>query len=267
MTSPTVEPLTISLKTPAGELSTAVDVPTGFVPITSIVPLLHRLSDAAQSLEMDDANADGLQISCAKGCAACCRMLVPVSAPEAFMLKNVIEALPEDRRKAMLKRVADSHARLGEAGLLDRLIELADSDRRLSDDDMEPINQDYYALRMPCPFLENEMCAIYEHRPSACRELLVTTPPDLCQDLANNPVRPLPVSVRMSTAFALLWSELTGTTEKLIPLPVALHWADRHPAERDRRWTGMDLLEKALDKIWRFLSQEFANRRNEENRT
>ena len=264
--TPAVKPLTISLTTPAGRLSTAIDVPTGFVPITSIVPVLHRLTDAAQSLEEEDAHAAGLRISCAKGCAACCRMLVPVSAPEAFALKQAVDALPEDRRQAILERVADSHERLRAAGLLDRLMALADSDHRLTDDDMEPINQDYYVLRMPCPFLENEMCSIYEHRPSACRELLVTTPPDLCQDLARNPVRPLPVSVRMSTALALLWSDLTRTTERLIPLPIALQWADRRAAERARRWPGMELFEKALAHIGRFLSQEFANRRHEASR-
>jgi Fe-S-cluster containining protein len=263
MTSPTAEQFTISLTTPAGELSTAVEVPTGFVPITSIVPLLQKLGDAAQSLEEEDAKAGGLQISCREGCAACCRMLVPVSAPEALTLRNVIETMPEERRYWIRKQIAESYARLRQGNLLDRLTELADSNRRLSDEDMEPINREYYALRMACPFLENESCSIYDHRPSACRELLVTSPPELCQDLAHNPVRPIPVSIRMSTALALLWAELTGTGERLIPLPMALDWADRHTAGSTRRWTGIELLEKALDKIWRFLSQEFVNRRNE----
>ncbi len=261
MASPTVEQFNISLTTPVGQLSTVVEVPTGFVPITSIVPLLHRLSDAAQSLEEKEARGAGQPISCAKGCAACCRMLVPVSVPEAFALRNLILSLPQERRQALTARVAASHMRLEQAGLLKRLMDLAESSGQLTDEDMEPMNQDYYALRLPCPFLENEVCSIYDHRPSACRELLVTTPADLCQDLAKNPVRPLPVSVRMSTTFALLWSDLVGGAGKLIPLPIALDWADRHAVENQRRWTGPELLEKALDKIWRFLSQEFANRR------
>jgi Fe-S-cluster containining protein len=72
---------------------------------------------------------------------------------------------------------------------------------------MEPINREYNALRMACPFLDQETCSIYDHRPAACRELLVTTPPALCDDLINNPVRPLPVPIRVGPALALLWSE------------------------------------------------------------
>jgi hypothetical protein len=125
---------------------------------------------------------------------------------------------------------------------------------------VEPLNHDYYALRMPCPFLDEELCGIYEHRPSACHELLVTTPAELCLDLAKNPVQPLPVSVRMSTALGFLWSELAGGPARLIPLPVALRWAERHEQDGRRTWGGVELLEKVLDKICRFLQQEFARR-------
>ncbi|HJU04268.1 MAG TPA: YkgJ family cysteine cluster protein, partial [Nitrospiraceae bacterium] len=177
-------------------------------------------------------------------------------------LRNMIESLPEERRRSIQTRLADSHARLQQHGLLDRLMDLAESDRPLSDADMEPINHEYYALRMACPFLENETCSIYEYRPSACRELLVTSAPELCQDLARNPVQPLPVSIRMSTALALLWAELTGTGERLIPLPIALDWANRHMDDNTARYTGMALLEQAFDKIGRFLSHEFDVRRS-----
>jgi hypothetical protein len=43
---------------------------------------------------------------------------------------------------------------------------------------------------------------------------------------------------------------------RLIPLPLALLWAARHAAEGERTWKGTQLLEKALDKVWRFLSQQ-----------
>ena len=264
MKTHTVEPFDISLKTAAGQLSTSVEVPTGFVPIVSIVPLLHRLGDAAQALVEQETRDAGRQISCGKGCAACCRMLVPVSAPEAFALKHYVLTLPEERRHALMSKLADTHVRLQQAGLLDRLMEVAEDDGPRSDDELEPINQDYYALRLPCPFLENECCSIYDHRPSACRELLVTTPPELCLDLAHNPVQPLPVSIRMSTALAMLWSDLTASPGKLIPLPIALLWADRHTDEHDRRWPGMVLLEKALDQVGRFLSQALAYRSKEQ---
>ena len=38
MTAPATERFDIALNTPAGRLTTAVEVPTGFVPVTAIVP-------------------------------------------------------------------------------------------------------------------------------------------------------------------------------------------------------------------------------------
>lgn len=250
-----VERLEVSVKTPAGLLTTPVEVPTGFVPVTAIVPLMRRLGEQAQALEERKAKAAGEAISCKKGCAACCRMLVPVSAPEAFALRDIIAKLPEERRQAMVMKVATARARLERAGLLARLTEIAETGRQLSDRDMEPINRDYYALRMPCPFLENEVCSIYEDRPAACRELQVTSAAEFCQDMVNNPVRPLPVPVRISTVLGLLWSDLSGGPARLIPLPVALEWAERHAPEGAGTWKGPSLFENALDKVWQLLAR------------
>ncbi len=252
----------VSLNTPAGQVTTAIEVPSGFVPITAIMPALRKLGEQALAQEERRVTERGLAISCRKGCAACCRMLVPVSAPEAFALHDRVQALPAERRDALMAKAAQARAKLEQAGLLARLTELAEADRPLTDEDFEPINRAYYALRLPCPFLEDELCTIYDDRPAACRELLVTTPAELCNDLAHNPVKPLPVCVRVSTVLGFLWAELTGGAARLIPLPLALDWAARHQAENRRTWRGAELLDKALDKVWRFLSQEFERRRN-----
>ena len=90
----TVERFDVALNTPAGRLTTAIDVPTGLIPITAIVPLTRRLGDEAAELEIQQAAETGHSISCRKGCAACCRMLVPLSAPEAFALREHVRPLP-----------------------------------------------------------------------------------------------------------------------------------------------------------------------------
>jgi Fe-S-cluster containining protein len=263
MTLPSFEQFTISLKTPTGEVSTAIDVPLAFVPIASIVPLARRLGQEAVALEEARTRDDGERISCQKGCAACCRMLVPVSAPEALALKEMIDGLPDERRHAVLRKLSGTRTRLEEAGLLARLTALGETESPLSDDEMEPINQEYYALRLPCPFLDQETCSIYEHRPAACRELLVTSPPELCDDLINNPVRPLPVPIRVGPALALLWSELKQGAPMLIPLPLAVDWAHTHPDEAKEVWKGAELMERMLAKVGVLLEQEFAHRKTE----
>lgn len=252
----------LALSTPAGRITTAVEVPTAFVPVTAIVPLGRQLAAQAQQLEVEAVEREGCQVSCRQGCAACCRMLVPVSAPEVFHLRDALNRLPESDRARLLQRVGQTQAALEAAGLLDRLRAVADTDRAIADEELEPLNHAYYALRLPCPFLDHEQCAIYEHRPAACRELLVTSPAEWCDDLAQNPVQAVPVSVRLSTALGLLWAGLRQEAPRLIPLPVALDWADRHQAEQATGGKGPDILDQFLDKLWRLLSQEFTARQS-----
>lgn len=251
----------IALNTSAGQLTTAVEVPTGFVPITAIVPLMRRLGEEAQALEEARTLESGKTISCKKGCAACCRMMVPLSPPEAFALREFVHSLPAERQQRIAVRLAQSKSLLLAHGLWHRLLELGETTQPPDDDALEPINRDYYALRTPCPFLEDEACSIYEERPAACRELLVTSPAEWCQDLVKNPVEQIPVPVRIGPALGLLWGELTTTPARLIPLPIALDWAERHQGENQATWQGTQLLDQALDKVWRFLSQAFHNGR------
>jgi len=62
----------------------------------------------------------------------------------------------------------------------------------------------------------------------------------------------------VSTVLGLVWQELTADSTRLIPLPLALEWADGHDEQSRRTWRGGELFDQALDKTWRFLSQAFA---------
>lgn len=260
MTTPANERYEIALNTPAGQLTTAVDVPAGFVPVTAIVPLMRRLGEEAQALEQGRAAEAGRRLSCHKGCAACCRMMVPLSPPEAFALQRYVGSLPPDRQARVAERVAQAKSVLLAHGLWHRLRDMGETTHPPDDAALEPINRDYYALRLACPFLEDETCSIYEERPAACRELLVTTPAEWCQDMVQNHVEQIPVPVRIGPALSLLWGEITRAPARLIPLPTALEWADRHQRENDQRWPGTQLLDRALDKVWHFLSLAFQNK-------
>ncbi len=250
-----VERLQVSVNTPAGRLEMPVEVPSGFVPITSIVPTIRQVGEEALALERVRAAKAGESISCQMGCAGCCRPLVPLSPPEAFALHDTVRALPDPERQNLEAKFAAARVRLEEAGLWSKLNDIAEAGRQLTDEDVEQTNRSYYALRMPCPFLENEACSIYEDRPAACREMLVVSPAELCEDIVRNPVRPLPVPFRVSTVLGMLWGELVGGPARLIPLPVALAWAERHAAERQRVWKGVELFEQAMDKVWRYLAR------------
>lgn len=253
----TSERFEIALNTSAGQITTAVEVPTGFVPVTTIVPLIRRLGEETQALEVARLVDAGKPPSCHKGCAACCRMLVPLSAPEAFALGEWVRTRPPAEQDRIATRFADTKSRLLSQGIWHRLLELCNGPDQPNDEALEELNRAYYALRMPCPFLQEEVCTIYDVRPAACRELLVTSPPERCEDLINNPVESIFAPVRVSTVLGLLWQELTVNPTRLIPLPVAFDWAERHQIDNQRTWKGAELLDQALDKVWRFLSQSF----------
>ncbi len=253
--SNTHETFRLSLPTPAGHLRAEISVPTGFIPISDVVPLMRSLGEQALRLEEANAQRAGQPVSCRKGCAACCRMLVPVSPPEAFQLKKRVEQLPGPERDRLHERLSTMKHALNEAGLLGQLVQVAETRTQLTDEDVESLNQAYYARRLPCPFLEDEACSIYDFRPAACRELLVTSPAELCLDVARNPVRPVSVPFRVATILSLTWAKLTGSPARLIPLPVALDWADRHADENGPRKTGTTLLNVGVEKILEYLRE------------
>ena len=258
MTPPTTEHFEIALNTSAGQITTAVEVPTGFVPVTAIVPLIRRFGEEAQALEVAHSTDASKTPSCHKGCAACCRMLVPLSAPEAFALGEWVRSRPTDQQERIVARLVEAKTQLLSQGLWERLSELCNAPEQPKDDVLEVMNREYYALRLPCPFLEEEVCTIYEARPAACRELLVSSPPERCDDLINNSVDPISAPLLVSTVLGLLWQELTKSPTRLIPLPVALDWAKGHEQENQQTWRGVELLDRALDKTWRFLSQSMS---------
>ena len=253
------QPLNLTIQTTSGELDAHVAVPTGFIPITEIVPVVRSLGEQAQALEVDKAVQSGKEISCKKGCAACCQgPMVPVSPPEAFALAEMITQLPAGHRDRIEARMTIIKDRLKEAGLLASLQELADSPRQRSDEDIDFINRAYYALHLPCIFLENDSCSIYEHRPAACREYLMTSPAIWCLDIEKNPVQELPTPLRAGTVLAILWADLTGGPVRLIPLPVATAWAKEHRSLLEQTWKGLDIFDKALEGLGKFLNQSLA---------
>lgn len=250
------ESYNLDIQTPAGDLTASVSVPTGFIPITDILPLMRSLGEQAHQLEIDRTTQTGATISCQKGCAACCRMMIPIAPPEAFALLSVVEALPSPKKERLLERFQTAQKTLREAGLEDGLQRLAFSEDQSTDEELEPLNRAYYALRMPCPFLENEMCSIYEQRPSACREMLVTSPAELCQDVIQNHVTLIPAPFLIGTVLSKLWADCYQGPIRLIPITFALDWAKAHESQHTRTWAGPELLSRALDAAAQFLQRQ-----------
>jgi Fe-S-cluster containining protein len=179
-------------------LNARVKVPDRAVRPAELLSFYRMMSDGLMSLAVRDAQAAGSAISCKAGCGACCRQLVPISAVEARHLAKLIESMPEPRRTEVRGRFAAVRVTLEKAGLLPRLLHPQD----FPDEQMRELNLEYWDLRVPCPFLEDESCSIHKDRPIACREFLVTSDARHCAEPRPDNVRPLdppggPITMRL----------------------------------------------------------------------
>ena len=197
-------------------------VPAGPTRLGNLLPFLRYLTDRFVDFSVENAQAEGLAVSCKKGCGACCRQLVPISAIEARRLGEVVDQMPEPRKSTILARFEEARRRLQAAGLLERLRE----PNRIGDDEVDPIGLAYFQQGIACPFLEDESCSIYEERPLACREYLVVSPAENCARPTVDSIKPVPIVVRVAKTLRALNVEKSPSTPRWVALILALEQAE-----------------------------------------
>ena len=198
----------------------------GPIRIDEALPFFRRLDDAAIGRAVGQVEKLGESVSCQKGCSACCRAQpVPVTPPEAHALQLLVESLPEPRRTEILGRFIDRVRRLEEAGLRETFL---NRDPSMTREAARENAMRYFRLGLICPFLEDDACGIYEHRPFVCRQYLVTSPAELCSDPFANPVKPVPMPLRFASATLSTGESLLGFPQYTVPLTLALEYAEQH---------------------------------------
>lgn len=144
--------------------------------------VLQQDFDAAVAAAATRALEQGYQISCRRGCAACCHHKVEVFAVEAVVLVE--------------------HERA--AGRLAALLERAQAQLDVVGDSHDPDNWKRHRLR--CVFLaSDDTCEVYELRPLMCRGYLVGSPAEQCSIDSDQGVDMLDVSVARARVFGPLW--------------------------------------------------------------
>ena len=194
--------------------------------LDELLPAMQAIDNAAIGHAIRKAEAAGKQVTCAKGCSACCRAQpVPVTPPEAHALLLLVEAMPAARRREVEARFADRVARLREAGLADGFLH---RDPALDADGARTLARDYFALGLVCPFLQDDACSIHPQRPFVCRQYLVTSDPALCADPFANPVDVVPMPLQAATAMLSAASQAMAIPQHTVPLVLALEHARTH---------------------------------------
>jgi Fe-S-cluster containining protein len=234
----------LELSVAGSRIEADITMPATPVALGQMLPVFRSLADAVVGAATEAVESQGHSVSCRKGCGACCRQLVPIGEAEARRIRDLVESLPEPRRSVVRARFADARRRLAEAGLIDAL----EHPEHWVEDDRRSFGLDYFRQRIACPFLEEESCSIYEDRPIACREYLVTSPAEHCSRPTPETVRCVPVPTKVWPAVARFDPVRPGfKTIRWVPLILAPEWAETHaddsPLRPASEWLG-ELLER-----------------------
>lgn len=198
----------------AGEpLHFSVEVPAGQTTARRMLPVFRSVCGSVVDFAIAAVESNGRAISCAAGCGACCRQLVPISSTEVAMIKSLVDGLPDERREAVTARFDSALQQLQASGILNRLQDA----NQASGNAFHQLSIEYFRLGIACPFLEHESCSIHPDRPLICREYAVVSDPENCSRTNGKPIEV--VGLPLSAAKAL---QRMGSDGRWVPLTLSL---------------------------------------------
>ena len=233
--------LQIDLALPSLRVCRTIAVPDAPMRLADLVPLARSLSDEIVEATVQRGRLRGQTVPCRNGCAACCRYLVPVSVPEALRLWDEIKLQPPARCDPALMRCCAAAKRL----LATPPPTAPDESGRMTY--AQAVGRWYAQLDLPCPFLADEMCTIYENRPVACREYLATSPAEHCRSHWPDEGQRLTPPVSVLEALGRLAAKMDHTRLQALLLPLAPIWAQTHRQRGARTWPARRLVGAFLD--------------------
>ena len=234
----------VKIGTPLGNIEGQVEVDSNPMHLAELVPMAVDITNIMVERALNIVRGEGKKVSCGPGCGACCNQMVPVSPPEAFFLVDLMASMNGDLQTALIRRFENAVQILRKQDMIDEAM-----DPTLSDDHFLPVARKYFGLQIPCPFLEEESCSIHPHRPVACRDYNVTSPPSLCADPYKNDVEKVSMPIPLSIFLARLTAKLTGWKPHLIPLTLVPQWVSENRDLKAGRWPGRELFQQFMSLI------------------
>lgn len=231
---------TVTLSIKGEPIEMELTVPAKPVRLKRMLPILQVMTNSFVGMSEQASKHQGADISCKKGCGACCRQAVPLAEVEAYQIAELVENMPEPRRSEIKARFAEGVKYFHANNWFERMNSYGD----LSAKEREMTVMEYFYQGIPCPFLEDESCSIHTERPLGCREYLVTTPAEECARPTAQGVKPIKLFLTLSENLRqMAW---TGHMDKkkinFVPLIRALEWAEMHPEnpveKNGQEWMG-----------------------------
>lgn len=179
-----------------------------------------------QQKQVEETAKSGETISCRKGCCLCCSMYVEATMQECEaivyylyqndeVLATFLQNYPRWRER--IRENGDLFKQCGHLGNIDFTPENAHAFLQQVYEEEEH----YLKQNIPCPFLHNQLCSIYEVRPYTCAARIVTSPPEWCS--SENPNEPqiriaFPVEIMFDRSF--YYRNLDQTIISFMPIAV-----------------------------------------------
>lgn len=222
-----------------------IPLPTEKVTAETMLPLFQGLTNFLVEVSVEAAEKEGRQVSCKKGCGACCNQLVPITALEANYLKKMLSKLPSARQAAIQEKFEQATQSLATANILEKL----SRPQSLNKEQRIKLGLDYFQLGIPCPFLEDESCSIHTHRPMACREYLVTSPVKHCSTPELGEIEGIKIPRKVSQAVTQLTKKKKAPKGRSwIPLILTIEY--QHLAEgKPKLQTGVEWLQELFARL------------------
>jgi len=212
--------------------------------LADLVPLARMISTKVVSVVKRNIAVRGDSVPCRAGCSRCCRYLVPVSIPEALCLAREMGAMVSWKRLLMSEScllMARCILELTPKRLFSAEFKKGRREEALA---VRDISDWYTGINLPCPFLLGNLCMIYDKRPLACREHLVTGLAQGCSPDSVNEARVVRMPVSILDAVVQLTSELTGNGIETIVLPFLLAWYHNNRKYTECRWPATYLVRR-----------------------
>jgi len=220
------------------------DAPGG---LGDLVPLARTLATRIGTDAVRLAGSAGATVPCRKGCAACCRYLVPLSAPEALCMGREIGSLSGGCDATTAQALTAAAGRILEGWSESPFSQSAADDSGSDACDIESIGRWYAALGMDCPFLREGLCAIYKKRPIACREHAVLGTAEHCEGFSHGCGNRLEMPVKVLDALAQVAAEMEQTETQAVMMPLVAFWYVENRHREFRTWPGPELVSRFLD--------------------
>jgi Fe-S-cluster containining protein len=215
--------------------------------LADIVPLARGISRKVTEVVVENTNRNGGRIPCRKGCEACCaRYLVPLSVPEAFRLKEEIAKETRWRRESIFKACLLTTKRILSQRPPTQFTEQTAGPSLVGPIDLNLVSNWYKNLKLPCPFLHEGLCTIYDQRPLACSEHFVKGSAGACRGGRGN-AEVIRLPVQMPNALAQLAGELEGTGDEAVILPLTLFWCEQNRLRANRTWPAVMMVRRFLE--------------------